>query len=78
MLDKLIANQSKGPMVVQDCDFVHLVDRLEQNHKELCANLFIPDWDPKAVINAAVDIANFAMLIALNANKHLQEEGGKK
>ncbi len=68
MKQKLSANQNRGPMVVNDSmRYINLLDCLEQNLRELRENLFVqnPNW--RSTVNAAVDVANFAAIIAANA-----------
>lgn len=68
MKQKLSANQNRGPMIVNESmRYINLLDRLEQNLRELRENLFIPNPNWKATVNAASDVANFAAIIAVNA-----------
>lgn len=58
----LFDNIDKGGW--QDCPFSYLIQRLEEEVKELRESLM--DRDPEDVVHEAADVANFAMMIADN------------
>jgi hypothetical protein len=68
----LLDNDHKGGW--KDCSYEFLFERIGSNLIELKYELMANKWDERTVpeaIKHAVDIANFAMMIADNARKEM-------